>query len=132
MKSSGNQAFVNQLLVFTLVMICLSGSVGLGTVWLRHQISVSANETKRLDTEVTRIERRIAETHALIAAEQSPEILDRKNLAMALQLVRPQEQQLVRVAESPEERLLARRNIEIFSDRAGFDPAVSFRLATLR
>lgn len=130
MKSTGNQAFVNQLLVFTLVMICLSGSVGLGTVWLRHQISVSANQAKQIDADITRIERRIAETHAQIAAEQSPEKLDQKNLAMALQLVRPQEQQLVRVAESPEERLLARRNIEIFSsDRR--DAAVSFHIANL-
>ena len=36
MKKTDTHAFVNQLLVYTLVMICFSGSIGLGTVWLRH------------------------------------------------------------------------------------------------
>ena len=32
MNTSDNHAFVNQLLVYTLVMICLSGSIGLQPV----------------------------------------------------------------------------------------------------
>jgi hypothetical protein len=129
MNKTDTHAFVNQLLVYTLVMICFSGSVGLGTVWLRHQISVTANSTKAIETRLTEIERRIAETSALIAAEQSPDQLEQKNAFFALGLVRPSEQQTVRVNESPEQRLLARRNNEIFrSDTARLSP-VRFRIA---
>ena len=129
MNKTDTHAFVNQLLVYTLVMICFSGSVGLGTVWLRHQISVTANSTKAIETRLTEIERRIAETSALIAAEQSPDQLEQKNALFALGLVRPSEQQTVRVNESPEQRLLARRNNEIFrSDTARLSP-VRFRIA---
>ena len=35
MNKSDTHAFVNQLLVYTLVMICFTGSVGLSTVWFR-------------------------------------------------------------------------------------------------
>lgn len=115
MKSAGTHAFINQLLVYTLVMICFSGSVGLGTVWLRHQISVSANQTKSANAQIVEIERRLAEVTARIAGEQSVSELQRKNAEFALGLVRPQEAQIVRVSESPEERLAARRNLELLS-----------------
>jgi hypothetical protein len=129
MNKTDTHAFVNQLLVYTLVMICFSGSVGLGTVWLRHQISVTANNTKAIETRMTEIERRIAETSALIAAEQSPDRLEQKNTSFALGLVRPSEQQTVRVNESPEQRLLARRNNEIFKGDARQVTPVRFRVA---
>lgn len=133
MKTSGNFAFINQLLVYVVAMVAVSGSVGLGTVWLRHQISVAAHAVKAHEQEITRLERRIAETHALIAVEQSPEMLERKNLAMALQLIAPREAQLVRVTESPEQRLLARRNLEIFTaEQARAAATVSFRIAEAR
>ena len=112
-------------------MIGLSGSVGLGTVWLRHQISLAANETKRLELETTQLERRVAEFRALIAAEQSPEMLERKNVAMRLHLAPPREAQLVRVSESPEQLLLARRNVEIFADDPSRSAGIAFSLVNL-
>ena len=57
MNKKDTHAFVNQLLVYTLVMICFSGSIGLGTVWLRHQISITANNTKRLEQRIVESER---------------------------------------------------------------------------
>ena len=116
MKKSDNQAFINQLLVYTLVMICFSGSVGLGTVWLRHQISVSANQTKLFNSQLVEIERRLAEVTARIAIEQDISELQRKNQTFALGRVSPQEAQIVRITESPEERLAIRRNRESFGE----------------
>ena len=116
MKKSDNQAFIYQLLVYTLVMICFSGSVGLGTVWLRHQISVSANQTKLFNSQLVEIERRLAEVTARIAIEQDISELQRKNQTFALGLVSPQEAQIVRITESPEERLAIRRNRESFGE----------------
>jgi hypothetical protein len=129
MKSSGSHAFINQLLLCTLVMIGLSGSVGLGTVWLRHQISLAANQTKGLELETRQLERRVAEFRALIAAEQSPERLDHKNVAMNLHLAPPREAQLVRITESPEQLLLARRNVEIFADESARGAVIAFSQA---
>jgi cell division protein FtsL len=131
MQNPGTHAFINQLLLCTLVMVGLSGSVGLGTVWMRHQISLAANETKRLELETTQLERRVAEFRALIATEQSPEMLERKNVAMRLHLAPPREAQLVRVSESPEQLLLARRNVEIFADDPGRAAGIAFSLANL-
>jgi len=128
MKKSDSHAFINQLLVYTLVMICFSGSVGLGTVWLRHQISVSANQTRLFDQQIAEIDRRLAEITARLATEQSISELQQKNQTFALGLVSPQESQIVRVTESPEERLAARRNVEIFAlDQLRATP-VRFRL----
>lgn len=129
MKPSDRHAFINQLLVYTLVMICFSGTVGLSTVWLRHQISIAANQTKQFDGKITEIERRLAEITARIASEQSIARLEHKNAAFHLGLVAARESQIVRVTESPEERLAARRNIEIFADEAVRVTPVQFRLA---
>jgi hypothetical protein len=35
---------VNQFMVYALVAICGSASIGLGTVWMRHQISIGGND----------------------------------------------------------------------------------------
>jgi hypothetical protein len=129
MKKSDTHAFVNQLLVYTLVMICFSGSVGLGTVWLRHQISVSANGIKHLNTQITELDRRESEVKSRIASEQSTTELQRKNLALSLGLVSPHESQIVRVTESPEDRLLAQRNRGIFDVEQGLVVPVRFGLA---
>ena len=128
MKTSDTHAFINQMLVYTLVMICFSGSVGLGTVWLRHQISVAANQTKQFDTQIAEIDRRLAEITARIASEQSISELQHKNVALGLGLVSPKESQIVRVTESPEDRLAARRNVEIFASESLRSTSVEFRL----
>ncbi|WP_221030981.1 hypothetical protein [Actomonas aquatica] len=115
MNTSTAHAFINKLLIYVLLMIGVNGTVGLGIVWTNHQISASAAATKTAEAQIAAIERRIDETTALLAAELSPEVLEAKNTAMALGLVPPVEDSIVRIYESPEERLAAKRNIEIFS-----------------
>ncbi len=123
MKKATSHAFINQLLVYTLVMICFSGSIGIGTVWLRQQIAQTANSIKQLQTRSVEVERRLAETDTLIASEQSPELLQRRNVDWNLGLVQPREQQVVRVNESVEQRLATKRNSELFSlNRAAVTP----------
>lgn len=118
MFTQDTRAFVNQMLVYTLVMICFSGSVGLGTVWLRHQISVSANATRVIESRIAEVERHLAETNATIEAEQSPDVLARRNVEMRLGLALPKEEQVVRVNEDPIFRLAAKRDRGLFSDTA--------------
>jgi len=131
MKKNSSHAFVNQLLVYTLVMICFSGSIGLGTVWLRHQISITANNTKQLEQRIIESERHLAELNTQITGEQSIDVLARRNSEWKLGLVLPKEPQVVRVSESPERRLAARNNAEVFLPEAvvnGTVNSVRFRV----
>ena len=82
-----SHAFVNQVFVCVLVSIGFGGSIGLGTVWLRHQISITANENRILAGRLAEIERRIAETKTLVESEQSPDALRRLNANLHLGLV---------------------------------------------
>ena len=123
---SGSQAFVNQFMVYMLVAICSTASIGLGTVWMRHQISVVANDNKVIEASIADVERRIEETDAAIAAEQDPAVLNRRNTEWHLGLSAPGETQVRRVQEDPVIRLAALHNSKLF----GEGPAtVNFRLA---
>ncbi len=122
MNNTGKNAFINQLFVYMLVGVCLTGTAGLGAVWLRHQISITANHTRRLEIQLAEVERRLAEVSTFVAAEQSPDALDRRNREMQLGLVMPREPQVVRVAESPERRLAAKRNAQLFDDQSTVTP----------
>jgi hypothetical protein len=128
MNRTSNQAYVNQLLVYTLVMICFSGSIGLGTVWMRHQISLVANATKVLDARLADLERHLNETKAVLEAEQDPAVLKQRNAEWHLGLVAPAAGQIVRLPGDPVMRLAAKHNRGLFND--GVTPAtVSLRVA---
>ncbi len=129
MKISSSQGFVNQLLVYTLVMIGFSGSIGLGTVWMRHQISVTANSTKLLEARMAEVERHLAETATAAETERDPSILLRRNREWRLGLVPPDRTQIVHVGEDPVMRLAAKRNRGLFGDAA---PTISLPIALQR
>ena len=125
-----NHAFVNQLLVYTLVMICFSGSIGLGTVWMRHQISLTANATKVLDARIAELDRQLNETKTVLEAEQDPVVLKQRNTEWHLGLVQPTADQIVRLPDDPVMRLAEKHNRGLFND--GVTPVtVSLRVADL-
>lgn len=117
---------MNQFMVYALVAICGSASIGLGTVWMRHQISVVANENKVIETSIADVERRIEEADAAIAAEQDPAVLARRNTEWHLGLVAPGETQVRRVSEDPVMRLASLRNRKLFGEAPA---TVNFRVA---
>jgi hypothetical protein len=113
-------------MVYALVAICGSATIGLGTVWMRHQISVAANANKVLESSIADLDRRIEETDAAISAEQDPSVLNRRNAEWRLGLVPPGETQVRRVPDDPVMRLASLHNRKIFGD----GPAtVSLRVA---
>lgn len=126
MKILSHQGFVNQLLIYTLVMIGFSGSIGLGTVWIRHQISITANTTKQLAVQIADVERRLAETTTAAESERDTNILLRRNAEWHLGLVPPAQEQIVHVPGDPVLRLAANRNRGLYRDSA---VTVSFPLA---
>jgi len=129
MKRNDTHAFVNQLLVCLLVTICLGGSVGLGTVWMRHQISVTANANRLLVARIAEVERHLAETTALVATEQGLDVLRRRNAEWHLGLAPVNEAQVARVSDDPVMRLAERRNRDLFlPDRTS--PMIAFRVAS--
>ena len=125
-----NHAFVNQMLVYTLVMICFTGSIGLGTVWMRHQISLTANATKVLDSRIAECDRRLNETKAILEAEQDPALLKQRNSEWHLGLIAPAAGQIVRLPFDPVMRLAEKHNRGLFNDGVK-SVTVSLRVAGL-
>lgn len=127
---NNSHAFINQLLVCLLLTFCVSGSIGLGTVWMRHQISLTANANKTLEYRIAEVERHLAETATIIETEQSNDVLRRRNAELGLRLVQPAESQVVRITQSPEMYLAAKSNQGLFEDRALPVPPLKFASAT--
>jgi hypothetical protein len=118
MKPPPARAFVSQLIALTLVLLVFSGSLGLGAVWVRQEISGTANRSHAIETKIADVERRLDEVTADIAGALNPDALLQKNAAMRLGLLSPREIQIVRVEGSPELRLASKRNREIFNQPA--------------
>jgi len=126
MKISGSSAYVTQVLVYSLVAIGASGSIGLGSVWMRHQISLTANANRLIESRIAEVARHAEEIRTAIEQEQDEVVLLRRNQEWNLGLVPPRQDQVQVVAEDPMSRLAAKRNRELFS--AGIE-TVSFRVA---
>src|SRR3954468_9017378 len=118
MKPPPAHAYVNRLIALTLLLLVFSGSLALGAVWVRQEMSQTANRSRALVAKISDVERRLDEVNAEIAAAVNPDTLLKQNQAMRLGLVSPREIQVVRIAGSPELRLAAKRNREIFNDAA--------------
>lgn len=108
MKTFGTHAFVNQVLLGLLVTIGFGGSVGLGTVWMRHQVSVVADNNAALEQEYERVRRQLADTDALVEAAMSSDILRAKNQSMELGLVEMSQARITNVPRGSADRLVAR------------------------
>ncbi|MSU47369.1 MAG: hypothetical protein EXS42_09690 [Lacunisphaera sp.] len=131
MKPPPANTLVNRLIALTLLLLVFSGSLGLGAVWVRQKISQTANLSRSLEVKIADVERRLDEVNAEVAAAVNPEALLQQNQFMHLALVSPSEAQVVRVNESPELRLVSKRNREIFNLAADSgDSALSFRVVT--
>lgn len=123
MKKTDTHAFVNQLLVCVLVTISFGGSIGLGTVWVRHQNSLVANENRRLTLRIAEVERALVEIRSEVSVEESETRLEQRNQDWRLGLVLPREN-LVRVNEDPVHRLAARASRELLAN-----PSREYRVA---
>ena len=114
MNKSAESAFINQLLVYSLVMLVFTGSIGFGTVWLRHEISLAANRNKTLQAQIDEVQRRLDQVSSEIAAAQTPDALIRLDESLRLGLDTPRQEQIEYVAVNPEQRLAAKRNASVF------------------
>ncbi|MDI1249054.1 MAG: hypothetical protein PSV13_09350 [Lacunisphaera sp.] len=132
MRPPPAHSLVNRLIALTLLLV-FAGSLGLGAVWFRQEISQTANRSRSLENKLADVERRLDEVNAQVAAAVNPDTLLRQNAMMRLGLAVPQEIQVHRVAVSAELRLAAKRNAEAFRETAASASArndLSFRVVT--
>lgn len=110
MKLTGPHAFISQPLLFIIVAICCSGSIGLGMVSVRNRNSRIANANLQRTKEVAELRRSIASTNAAIELEQSFDMLRQRNQTMRIGLVPLSDPavKIIDVADDPV-RLLALR-----------------------
>ncbi len=126
MRKQTSHAFVNEFLVYSLVALCFSGSIGLGTVWMRHQISIVANENRVLESRIADIQRLQQEKSSEIASEADPAVLRQRNDDWHLGLVPAAAAQVQRVVENPVDHLNAKQGRELLDKSS---PRVSFSIA---
>ncbi|MDD3179274.1 MAG: hypothetical protein PHQ04_02865 [Opitutaceae bacterium] len=126
MRTPSAPAMPNRLIALILTLLVFAGSIGLGAVWVRQEISQTANRNKLLERRIADLDRRLDEVNAEIAMADSTESLLRQNDLMRLGLLRPREEQVQRVEVSPEMILMAKRNQEVLSVASG---PVVFRLS---
>ena len=114
MNKSATGGFINQVLACTLVMLVFTGSIGFGTVWLRHEISLAANRNKTLQAQLDDVQRRLDQLIAEIAAAQTPDALIRLDESLRLGLDSPRQEQIEYVSTDVEQRLASKRNTGVF------------------
>lgn len=118
MRPTSQHAFVNQFLVYTLLAMGLSGTIGLSTVWMRHQISLTANANRALDARIVEVQRHIAEATTAIEGEQDTATLLQRNSQWRLGLVPPSQAQVVHITEDAVNHLAVKRDRGLFGDTA--------------
>ena len=122
-------AFANQLLGCLLVSISAAGTIGLGMVLVRHQISATARLNRDLAAEIARLERLIDERKTIIETEQAPDKLRGLNAALHLGLVPMNEIPVLHVTENVVERMAQRANRNLFTDAVPRPAPITFRIA---
>lgn len=131
MKPSTTLAFTHPALLGLLVTIGFGGTLGLGTVWLRHRISVVADTNAALEKETNRVQRQIEDTRALVEAESTNEVLRSRNERMQLGLTELTQQQIQPVLEIENPYLmLAEHNRRRATEREAAASGVTIRLQT--
>ena len=128
MRPPPPNALVNKLIALTLGLLIFAGTLGLGAVYVRQEIFATANRSRAVERQLADIARRLDEVNAQVATALNPGELLRRNDAMRLGLTAPRELQVVRVDESPELRLAAKRNREAFALGQESTSALNFRI----
>ena len=138
MKPPPARAIVNRIILLTLCGLMLTGTLGLGAVWMRQEISQVANNSRSLQVQLADVERRLDEVNANVATAVNPDNLRDRNRVMQLALALPKEAQVVRVSQNVELLLAAKRNREVFAfrsvslDLTNRNPDFQFVTASLR
>ena len=117
--SAFRSGFVNHIVIGALLGLGLTGSVGLGTVWLQHQISLEARRDEDLERTLDAVTRSSEELTTEIAREQDPDVLKQRNADWKLGLVPPAASQVRLESVDAVDYLMAESNRDLFRIPAG-------------
>ncbi len=109
MKFPGTQAFVNHLVVYTLVTLAGGGSVGLGAVWMQQRITATAAANKLLERDLAKLQRELETLNLRIEQESNPSVLEQRNTLWKLGLDQSPRDQVTRVPGDARLRLAQKR-----------------------
>lgn len=112
--SSFRSGFASHLVIGALFGLGLTGSVGLGTVWVQHQISLEARQDEELERRIDAVTRSSEELTTEIAREQDPDLLERRNVEWRLGLVPPAASQVRLESVDAAAYLMAQSNRDLF------------------
>jgi hypothetical protein len=129
MNPASRSAFANHLLIYTLVAIGFSGSIGVGTVWMQHQISLVAKANKKIEASLKDCERQSEQATTEIEEEQDVSALLARNTSWNLGLVAPGREAVQQVTEDPIAHLALKHNREVFSEA---NPSISLAPISIR
>jgi hypothetical protein len=125
-----NLGFFYQVVTLITLIILVSAIGGVTLVWMRQQISDTAQYNRRVQNEAAQVERRVRYLDSKIAEVNSPAYLRSKALAMGMVLDRPKPQQIVRMAPIDSRPLIPGMGDETYvAERDPF--AQSFDLAVM-
>jgi cell division protein FtsL len=96
-----NTVFFYQVLALLLMIVLVSGAGGISLVWLRQQISDTAQRSQRLQLEKRDLERRNDYLDLQIAQVQRPAKLEERARQFGLGLYQPKDGQLVALGPLP-------------------------------
>ncbi|HEY3755389.1 MAG TPA: hypothetical protein VGL42_04505 [Opitutaceae bacterium] len=75
MSYSLRPGFFNPLVSGLILMVGLTGAVGIGAVWAQHQLSLLANDNRVVEAKIANVERQSDELDSEIAQEQDTRVL---------------------------------------------------------
>lgn len=125
LRTAARRAFIHPLLLTT---IACAGASGLGVVWAKHQITVTATHTRDLEKKLAQAQRSLDELNTTLTAEQSVTALERRNEQLRLGLVPPAATQVVRVTAGDERLFAMRGAMAPSADFASTRPGGTLRL----
>ena len=118
MRVPGTQAFVNHLMLCTLLTLAGGGSVGLGAVWMQQQITATAAANKALERDVANLRQRLDNLNVQIAQETTSSVLEQRNTEWHLGLEQAPRDKVTRLTGDARLLLAAKRDAPVLSTLA--------------
>ena len=114
-KNRAANQILNRIIVYSLLILALVGGFGVVTVWMRHQISQSANSLQALEQQIREERRELAQLEVELTLAMSTDKLIYLNRSLELGLREPAYTQIVHVTDNVETRLYEKNANSVFT-----------------
>jgi cell division protein FtsL len=114
-KNRAANQILNRIIVYSLLILALVGGFGVVTVWMRHQISQSANSLQALEQQIREERRELAQLEVELTIAMSTDKLIYLNRSLELGLREPAYTQIVHVTDNVETRLYEKNANSVFT-----------------